>query len=179
MSRGEQAFQLAGQKIMTFTGIKHWNVIQKSMMGAGAQNRMIDVIAGYGDSTKAVDRQWIHGLGLDQTDIKNVRKLIDAGVIKKDKTLWQINTERWMEGDFTGKAATEARFGADIDRITGEKDKLIAEASKRINKRTGKTTKAAEKQIAGMRKSLRLGSRRSGLTRPWRYGLVRPRCAAC
>ena len=101
------AHQVA-DKVITFSGMKHWNSVMKTVSGHIIGDQMVQ-IAKTGKNIAALKR-----LGLDENRIKDMRKAIDEHAVEEGG-LWNMNLDRWADRDLVEKI--EAAAVKEADRL--------------------------------------------------------------
>jgi len=150
LSKAERGMYAASSMFAKLTGLPHWNDAVKTMAGTMSMNRLVDVSRGF-NKANAIDKGWYTQLGLTAGDAKTIASLVDAGVIKKDGTLWDVNTNAWLDESITGVDKIRAKYADTMTRTQKALDDLIAERKaqpRAIDKKTGELNKSAQRDIA-------------------------------
>jgi hypothetical protein len=150
LSKAERGMYAASSMFSKLTLLPHWNDGIKTMAGTMSMNRLVDVSRGF-DKANAIDKGWYTQLGLTAGDAKTIAAMVDAGVIKKNGTLWDINTNAWLDESITGVDKIRAKHVETLDKAQKDLDALIAsrKAAKRAyDKKTGELSKTAQRDIA-------------------------------
>jgi hypothetical protein len=147
LSRAEKGVNWLTQKFFGATLLPWWTDMGKRHQGFLATNRIVDVAQAMGGRGKLnnkltdIDRGWIANLGISENDAKQIRDLIDAGVIRRDGSVWEINTSDWMDDRFIPDLVDRRNFW---DQKIKDIENRPAPA-KTFRKRDGKETVASRK----------------------------------
>lgn len=92
LTKAENWAKFISDKAMTVSGIKHWNALQKGVVGGMVNNRIVKAIK------DGADEQWLKSVGFSDDVAGTVRKQINKHATFEDG-MWNMNIDRWDSVD--------------------------------------------------------------------------------